>query len=98
MTRYELHPDALIDLDEIWDFIASDNRDAADRVIGDILAIINALVPFTRQGYRRPDLTSRPLRFTNTRGYLIAYALDQKPLWVLAVIYGRRARASWRRF
>jgi len=59
-------------------------------VTADILDAIEGLVPFPHQGYRRPDLTSRPLRFTNARDYLIAYAPEEKPLWVVAVIHGRR--------
>ena len=91
MTGYDFHPDASTDLDEIWEFIAADNLDAADRVIEDILGAIDVLVPFPHQGYRRPDLTSCPLRFTQARGYLVAYAPDAKPLWVIAVIHGRRS-------
>jgi plasmid stabilization system protein ParE len=91
MTGYDFHPEAAVDLDEIWEFIAADNLEAADGVIGDILRAIDVLVPFPHQGYRRSDLTSRPLRFTQARGYLIAYAPDEKPLWVVAVIHGRRS-------
>jgi toxin ParE1/3/4 len=91
MTGYDFHPEAAIDLDEIWEFIAEDNLDAADNVIEDILARIDALVPFPDQGHKRPDLTSRPLRFTLARDYLIAYAPDEKPLWIVAVIHGRRS-------
>jgi toxin ParE1/3/4 len=91
MTGYDFHPEAAIDLDEIWDFIAQDNLDAADKVIANILAGIDSLVPFPNQGHKRPDLTSRPLRFTLVREYLIAYAPDEKPLWVVAVIHGRRS-------
>src|SRR5713101_2661625 len=32
MSGYAFHPDAFADLDEIWDYIAADNVDAADRV------------------------------------------------------------------
>ncbi|MFZ0593476.1 MAG: type II toxin-antitoxin system RelE/ParE family toxin, partial [Bryobacteraceae bacterium] len=70
---------------------AQDNPDAADRVITEIFAAIRALVPFPNQGHRRPDLTSRPLRFIVVREYLIAYAPEQKPLWVVAVMHGRRS-------
>lgn len=91
MIRYEFHPDAEIDLGTIWDFIAEDNIDAADRVMVEIEATIEALVPFPHQGHRRPDLTQRPLRFTNVRDYLIAYAPDKKPLWVVAVMHGKRS-------
>ena len=90
MITYDFHPEAHLDLDEIWEFIATDNIDAADRLITEILAAIDALVSFPRQGHRRPDLTARPLRFIVVREYLIAYAPDEKPLWVIAVMHGRR--------
>jgi len=60
-------------------------------MIAEILAAIRGLVPFPNQGHSRPDLTSRPLRFTLAREYLIAYAPEQKPLWVVAVMHGRRS-------
>jgi plasmid stabilization system protein ParE len=87
---YDFHPEAEIDVDAIWEFIAEDSQLAADRMIKAIEATIEALVPFPHQGHRRPDLTSRPLRFTNAGNYLIAYAPDKKPLWVVAVMHGRR--------
>ena len=62
MTGYGFHPEARLDLDEIWEFIRADNLDTADRVIAEILSSIRALVPFPDQGHKRPDLTSRPLR------------------------------------
>jgi toxin ParE1/3/4 len=91
MTGYDFHPQARDDLDEIWEFIRLENPAAADRVIEEILAAIRALVPFPNRGHRRLDLTSRPLRFIRVRDYLIAYAPDEKPLWILAVIHGRRS-------
>jgi len=48
MTGYDFHPEARFDLDEIWEFIRADNLDAADRMIAEILAAIEALVPFPR--------------------------------------------------
>ncbi len=51
-SGYALHLEAFADLDDIRDFIAQENPDAADRVI--------------------------------------AYAPDEKPLWVVAVMHGRR--------
>jgi len=90
MSGFAFHPDALSDLDDIWDFINADNVDAADRVIAEIFSTVRGLVRFPGQGHRRPDLTSRPLRFTLVREYLIAYAPDEEPLWVVAVMHGRR--------
>jgi plasmid stabilization system protein ParE len=91
MTGYGLHPEARFDLDEIWEFIRADNLEAADRTIAEILSAIRALAPFPAQGHTRPDLTSRPLRFILVREYLIAYAPDEKPLWIVAVMHGRRS-------
>lgn len=91
MTGYGFHPEARADLEDIWEYIVSDNLDAADRVIAEILAAIRALVPFPSQGHLRPDLTSQPLRFIQLHKYLIAYAPDQSPLWIVAVLHGRRS-------
>jgi len=33
MSGFVLHPDALADLDEIWEFIAGDNLTAADGIL-----------------------------------------------------------------
>jgi toxin ParE1/3/4 len=88
---YALHPLAAQDITEIWEYIAADNPLAARRLREEIHARIRALVPFPNQGYRRPNLTSRPLRFVHVRDYLIAYAPDEKPLWIVAVIHGRRS-------
>ena len=90
-SGYALHPEALTDLDDIRHYIAQENPDAADRVISEIFDSIRGLVPFPHQGQRRPNLSSRPLRFTLVREYLIAYAPDEKPLWVVAVMHGRRS-------
>jgi plasmid stabilization system protein ParE len=72
MTGYSFHPEALFDLDEIWEFIRADSLDAADRIIAEILESIEALVATPNRGRRRPQLTSRPLRFILMREYLIA--------------------------
>lgn len=90
-SGYALHPEAFADLDEIREYIARDNPDAADRVIEDIFEIFRSLASAPQRGFRRSDLTARPLRFVLARGYLIAYAPEESPLWVLAVMHGRRS-------
>jgi plasmid stabilization system protein ParE len=91
MTGYAFHPEAEADLEAIWEYIAEDSESAADRMIDLIEATIEGLVPFPYQGHLRNDLTMRPLRFTSAGNYLIAYAPDKKPLWVVAVMHGRRS-------
>ncbi len=90
MSGFVFHPDALTDLNEIWEFIATDNLNAADRVLNEIQETIRALVPFPQLGHHRSDLTSRPIRFHPVRDFLIAYAPEEKPLIVLAILHGRR--------
>jgi plasmid stabilization system protein ParE len=80
MISYDVHPEVRRDLDEIGDFIGAGNPSAADLLITEIVDALDALVPFPGVGHRRPDLTSRPLRFILVREYLIAYAPDEKPL------------------
>jgi toxin ParE1/3/4 len=60
MSGYALHPDAFTDLDEIREYIARDNPDAADRVLEEIFDAIRELVPFPYQGHFRPDLRHAP--------------------------------------
>jgi toxin ParE1/3/4 len=88
---FALHPLAAQDITEIWEYIAADNPLAARRVREEIHSAIRALLPFPGVGHRRPDLTSRSLRFILVRDYLIAYTPDEKPLWVVAVMHGRRS-------
>ncbi len=91
MSGYALHREAFTDIDEIWEYIAEDNIDAADGVVVDIFTALRTLVAAPHIGHRRPDLTARALRFHVVRDeYLIAYAPDERPLWVVAVFHGRR--------
>jgi plasmid stabilization system protein ParE len=91
MTGFALHREAFADLDEIREHIAEASPDAANGMMTEIFDAMSALVLFPHQGYRRPSLTSRPLRFQLVREYVIAYAPDKQPLWVVAVFHGRRS-------
>ena len=44
MSEYVLHPGAAEDLNEIWDYIALDSLDSADRVIRNIYKAIQSLI------------------------------------------------------
>jgi plasmid stabilization system protein ParE len=47
MSGYAFHPDALADLDEIWEYIAQNKVDAADRVLADIHSTLTTLAGCT---------------------------------------------------
>ena len=63
MNGFQLHPEAYTDVDELWEFIAEDSIDKADRVRERIYEAIRSLVRFPRQGHRRAALASW-LRFS----------------------------------
>jgi plasmid stabilization system protein ParE len=87
---FDLHPAAVQDITEIWEFIANDDPAAATRFREEILQAIRKLAELPHLGHKRADLTACPLRFQLVRDYLVAYALDQYPVVVIAVIHGRR--------
>jgi plasmid stabilization system protein ParE len=91
MSGYVLHPETFTISTKFRGYIAEDSLDAADRVITEIFQKIRGLVEFPHQGYRRPNLSSLPLRFALVREYVIAYSPDKAPLRVLAVFHGRRS-------
>lgn len=43
MIGYAFHPDAFADLDQLWEFIAANNVDAADRVIAEVFDTLGTL-------------------------------------------------------
>jgi plasmid stabilization system protein ParE len=59
--------------------------------VNEIFDRLRLLTQFPNQGFRRPNFTSLPVRFITVREYLIAYAPEKNPLWVVAVIHGRRS-------
>jgi len=81
MIRYGLHPEALLDLEEIHDYIAKDSPTGARRVIEEIFAKIERAVDFPEMGQFNHDLTSRSIRFLHVSDYLIAYVKHQRSLW-----------------
>jgi len=59
MNGYDLHPEVIVDLDEIWEFIAADSIAAADKVNDEILDAIAAPCAISAPGppAHRPHLT-----------------------------------------
>src|SRR5271157_1748721 len=90
MSVYVLSPDALQDLQDIWDFVALDNESAADQLEDEFF---NAFAKLARQpgmGHTRQDLTERDVRFWSVGSYLIVYRKRTGALQVLAILHGSR--------
>ncbi len=90
MGGFKLSPEALSDIEEIWEFISNDNLDAADRVRDEIFNACDKLADVPGMGHLRTDLAQEPLRFFPVYSYLIIYRPDAKPLEIVRVLHGAR--------
>jgi plasmid stabilization system protein ParE len=93
VAAFRFTPDAVADRDDIWQFIASDNRAAADRVEEAIFAACEALAANLFQDHVRPDLTKLPVRFwtlPSYPNYIVVYRPETNPLQILRVLHGKR--------
>jgi toxin ParE1/3/4 len=88
MSSYVLAPAAQTDLEEIWDHIANDDFDAADRVIEEIRLAILRLATRPLMGHVRRDLAPPQYRFWPIYSYLIIYRPSTSPLEVVRVWHG----------
>lgn len=94
MADHFYSPEARIDLLEIWEFIAQDNVDAADRVEQEIREAVMLLARNPELGHLRRDLTSRPVRFWAVYSYLIICDPEARPLGVVRILSGYRDVAA----
>ena len=90
MSAYVLSRAADLDLDEIWEYIAQDNVDAADRWIGKLFDAFDALALNPGMGHTRNDLTSYPVLFWPVDAYLIIYRVQRQSIEIVAVSQGAR--------
>jgi len=90
VSAYVLSRAADLDLDEIWEYIAQDNVDAADRWIGKLFDAFDALALSPGMGHTRNDLTSYPVLFWPVDAYLIIYRVQRQSIEIVAVSQGAR--------
>ncbi len=90
MSGYVLSPDADLDLDAIWEYIAKGNIDAADHWIDRLFGAFEALGHTPGMGHTREDVTRYPVRFWPVGAYLVIYRAERRPLEIVAVTQGSR--------
>ena len=92
MSGFVIAPVALGELDEIWDYYATQlqNPDAADRIRDEIFEGFHTLAKTAGIGHYRSDLAKEPLRFWHVRSYLIIYRSEKRPIEIVRVLYGAR--------
>ena len=94
MANYLYSPEARVDICAIWEYIARDNIEAADRVENEIHEALTLLASHPELGHIRKDLTSRSVRFWRVHSYLIIYSPETRPLEVVRILSGYRDIAA----
>ena len=97
MSKYVLTPEEDQDLDDIWEYIALDDIEAADRWDARLRDAFDLLARNPRAGHTRKDLTVEPVFFWPVGEYLIVYRIQQDATLILAVTQGARDIPSYLR-
>lgn len=97
MSEYILSDEARQEFKEIWDFIAQDDVDAADRWIIRLLESLDFLARNPHAGHKRADLTDEQVLFWPVGEYLILYRIQEDNILILAVTQGARDIPSYLR-
>ncbi len=90
MSGYVLGGDAALDLESIWEYIAHDSIDAADKWIGKLYDAFDAISRSPHIGHKREDLTPFPVLFWPVGKYLVIYRAERRPIEIVAVTQGSR--------
>jgi len=90
VSGYILSVDADFDLDEIWEYIAGDSIDTADRWTNKLFDAFEALGRTPGMGHKREDLTAYSVLFWPVGAYLIIYQAERTPIEIVAVTQGSR--------
>jgi antitoxin ParD1/3/4 len=85
-----LTPRAEQDVSDIWEYIANDSIEAADRVLTALEQTIHRLAKNPGIGHMREELADRRHRFLLVYSYLIVYRFETNPLQVIRVPHAAR--------
>ena len=90
MKPFILTPRAEQDVSDIWDYIADDSIEAADRVLAALEKTMLRLAKNPGIGHMREELADRRHRFFLVYSYLIVYRFETQPLQVIRVLDAAR--------
>ena len=93
MSLYRVSRQARADLDDLWLYIAADNRSAADRCIDQLIAKFQTLATQPEMGRSRPEL-AESLRSLPVGNYVIFYRPMQDGIEVVRILSGFRDMPS----
>ena len=82
--------ESLDDIESIAEFISRDSIHHAQRVVGEIINIVETIQTQPEMGRVVPELNQTNIRETFIYSYRIIYEVDNNKLKILAVIHGGR--------
>lgn len=77
------------DLREVWENVALDDEDRADRLIDNIVEAARRLLEWPQMGRARPDLLP-DIRCLVVGRYLVFYRIRPSAIQLVRVLHGRR--------
>jgi len=89
MSHFRLSNAANRDLEEIWEYIATDNPDAADRVVDKLHKTFSWLSNYPAAGHKRRDI-GKPILFWAEGNYEILYRVFKDFIEIDAILHGSR--------
>jgi plasmid stabilization system protein ParE len=92
MSAYEVAPAAHLDLLELWNRIAEDDLDRADRIVTEIEQTFALIASHPRMGHPRPTLLPPRFLFHPVYSWEIIYNPDAHPLRILRVWHGAQEK------
>src|SRR6478736_2363230 len=90
MKRYVLTATAKKDINDIWDYIAAENIEAADRVLDALESAMAKLAKTPGLGHWREELADKRHRFHLVYSYLIVYRHEANPIQIVRVLHAAR--------
>ncbi|MFP5236491.1 MAG: type II toxin-antitoxin system RelE/ParE family toxin [Acidobacteriota bacterium] len=97
MSSYVLSNEALRELDGIWEYIARDDIEAANRWIAKLLDACEMLAQNPGVGHVRKEVADRSIQFWAVGKYLIVYRLFDEHIEIVAFTQGARDIPSFLR-
>ncbi len=90
MSAYVLSRGAAQDLNDLWNYVADESIDAADRLSEQIFGAFEELARFPHMGHKREDLTKFPVLFWPVDNYLVIYRGTHSLIEIVGVVHGKR--------
>ncbi|MBU1182909.1 MAG: type II toxin-antitoxin system RelE/ParE family toxin [Proteobacteria bacterium] len=78
------------DLRAIHDFIASDTKYYAKKVVQDIVEKTNILEEYQRIGRKMPEIDDENVREIFAYSYRILYEIKSDKVYIIGIVHGRR--------